>query len=128
MRRMTLLSCVLLLSTAWAVAQYDPDAPSQSTTTAAPATMAVEGCLELDLDGPIGDYTLIDYGGATYQLTGSTAKLKSHVGETVRVTGVVTPVVNIPGAISEGTRPQPTLSVSSIQRLSGVCSDANNIQ
>jgi hypothetical protein len=128
MRRIILLSCILVLSTAWAAVQYDPDAPSQSTTTAAPATMAVEGCLELDPNGPIGTYMLTNYGGASYQLTGSAAKLKPHVGETVRVTGVVTPVVNVPGAMSEGTRTQPTLSVASIKRISGVCSDSNNVQ
>jgi hypothetical protein len=126
MRRIILLSCILVLSTVWAVAQNDPDAPSQSTTTT--TTMTVEGCLELDPNGSIGSYTLTNYGGASYQLTGSAAKLKPHVGETVRVTGMATPVVNVPGAISEGTRTQPTLSVTSIKRISGVCSDSNNVQ
>ena len=85
--------------------------------------MTVVGCL----DGAIGSYTLTNQSGATYQLTGNTEPLKSHVGETIRVTGVITPIVNVPGAMSEGTQTQPSLSVNSFQRISQVCGDVNNI-
>jgi hypothetical protein len=89
---------------------------AQSNTT-------IEGCL----DGAIGNYTLTDRAGATYKLTGNAEQLNGHVGETVRVTGVVTSVVHVPGAMSEGTQTQPTLSVISLKKVSGVCNDANNI-
>jgi hypothetical protein len=89
---------------------------TQSKTT-------IEGCL----DGAIGNYILTDRAGATYRLSGNAEQLKAHVGETIRVTGVVTPVVHVPGAMSEGTETQPTLSVISFKRVSGVCNDANNI-
>jgi len=121
MRRISLLSSILLLSAVWAAAQYDSDSQSESTTVSRKAT--VEGCL----DGAIGNYTLTDYAGVSYRITGNTEPLKAHAGETMRVTGVVTPVVHVPGAMSEGIETQPTLSVVSFQRISAVCNDASNI-
>jgi hypothetical protein len=79
--------------------------------------MAVQGCL----DGAIGRYTLTDFAGVSYQLTGNTEQLKSHVGETLLVKGEITPVVHLPGAMSEGTETQPTLSVFSLRQISAVC-------
>jgi hypothetical protein len=123
MRRIILLSSILLLSAVWAVAQYDPDTPSQSKTTSLQKTIV--GCVDLDSNAGIGSYTLTDNGGTTYRLTGKSRDLKSHVGETVRVTGIVTPLVNEPGSMSEGTETRPTLSIVSIKRVSGVCSDTS---
>jgi hypothetical protein len=119
MRRILLLSSILLSSTLWAVAQtgnVQGDAGSAHTSK-----MTVVGCL----DGAIGKYTLTNEAGATYQLTGNTDPLRLHVGETIRVTGIITPIVNIPGSMSEGTRTQPSLSVDSFQRISQVCGDGN---
>lgn len=121
MRRTILLnSILLLLSAVWAAAQADTDSDSEQTIS---TKLTVEGCLE----GAIGNYTVTDYAGASYQLTGDTEPLKSLVGDTVRVTGEFTPVVHIPYAMSEGTQTQPTLSVTSFKRVSGVCNDANGI-
>jgi hypothetical protein len=92
--------------------------PSMAQSTMQSNT-TIEGCL----DGAIGSYTLTDRAGASYRLTGNTALLKIHVGETVRVT----PVVHVPGAMNEGTETQPTLSVISLKRVSGICNDANSI-
>jgi hypothetical protein len=89
---------------------------TQSNTT-------IEGCL----DGAVENYTLTDSAGATYKLTGNAEQLKAHVGETIRVTGIVTPVVHVPGAMSEGTKTQATLSVISLKQVSDVCKDANDI-
>lgn len=119
MKRIILLSSMLLLSAVWAAAQYESDSGSENRTVS--RKMTIEGCL----DGAIGSYTLTDQQGASYQLTGKTEQLKDYVGGTMRLTGVVTPVVNMPGAISEGTQTQPTMSVISIQRLSAVCNDEN---
>ncbi len=120
MRRTILLSSILLLSAVWAAAQVDSNSDSEQTIS---TRLTVEGCLE----GAIGNYTVTDFAGASYQLTGDTEQLKSHVGDTVRVTGEFTPVVHIPYTTSEGTQTEPTLSVTSFRRISGVCSDAIGI-
>src|ERR1039458_8227104 len=97
MRKIILLSSIFLLLSLWAVAQYDSDSDSARKT--ASSKMTVEGCIE----GAIGNYTLTDHAGTSYQLTGKAEELKLYVGDTMRVTGVVTPVVHVPGAMSEGT-------------------------
>ena len=71
----------LLLTTAWAVAQYDSQSSSQSSSDMSKTT--IEGCLS----GSDGNYSLTDKSGTTYQLTGDTAKLQNHVGHTIQVTG-----------------------------------------
>lgn len=119
MRKIILLNLILLLSAVWAVAQYESDSGSESKVIS--RKMTIEGCL----NGAIGSYTLTDHSGASYQLTGDTEQLKAHVGGTMRVTGVVTPVVNVPGAMSAGTETQPTLSVISIKKVSAVCNNTN---
>src|ERR1700681_536383 len=84
MKRIILLSSILLLSAVCAVAQYEsqqPSASSQSSSDASKTT--IEGCLA----GSVGNYSLTDKSGTTYQLTGDTAKLQAHVGHTVQVTG-----------------------------------------
>ena len=121
MRTSILLSSLILLSAMGAMAQNDSNSGSVSVTPSVKAT--IEGCLQ----GAVGNYTLFDYAGASYLLTGDTEQLKAHDGETIRVTGAISPVVNVPGAISEGTNTQPTLSVISFKQLSSVCSDADNL-
>jgi hypothetical protein len=121
MRRIILLSSILLLSAVWAVAQYGSS--SENGTETISIERSVEGCL----DGAIGSYTLTDSAGASYRLTGDTEQLKPHVGETLKVTGMVTPIVHEPGAMSEGTETEPTLSIISFRRVSLLCGDTNNI-
>jgi hypothetical protein len=119
MRSIFLLISILLLSAAWAVAQYEnPDSDSQANAS----RVSMAGCL----DGASGSYTLTDAGGAVYRLTGKTEQLKAHIGQTIRVTAMSNPVVNVPGSMSEGTQTLPTLSVISFKRLSGVCNFASN--
>lgn len=125
MRKIILLSSILLLSAVWMVAQSDNDSSESGTNTGNPNSSreTVVGCLE----GAIGNYTLTNASGFSYQLIGNTEPLKAHVGETMQVTGELTPIVHAPGAMSEGTRTQPTLSVIEFQRISQVCGDNNNI-
>ena len=125
MRRIILLSSILLLSAAWTVAQSDNSSSESGTNPSNPISSreTVVGCLE----GAIGNFTLTNASEFTYQLTGNTEPLKAHVGETLRVTGIVTPIVNVPGAMSEGTKTEPSLSVIAFQRVSQVCGDTNNI-
>ena len=96
--------------------------PVMAQSNTQPKT-TIEGCL----DGAIGHYTLTDRAGTTYKLSGNAQQLNAHVGETMQVTGVVTSVVHVPGAMSEGTETQPTLAVISLKKVSGVCNDPNNI-
>ena len=122
MRRNFLLISILLLSAAWAVAQYGGGSENESQPNTSKITVA--GCLDV----AAGNYTLTDPSGAVYQLTGKTEKLKAHVGQTLRVTAISSPVVNVPGSMSEGTESLPTLSVVSFKQVSGICSNgANNI-
>jgi hypothetical protein len=120
MRRIVLMIAMFLLPAVWAVAQYDSGPNSESTNS---TKTIIEGCLT----GAIGNYTLTNFAGASYRLTGKTERLKAHVGETVRVTGVFTPVVYVPGSMSEGTETQPSLSVISFRRVSGVCTERNSL-
>lgn len=142
MRKTILLGSVLLLAAGWAAAQNDSGVSGATTGTITSATsdattdatasgggagaqvaITLEGCL----GAAIGNYTLTNLAGATYQLTGNTEQLKRHDGEMLRVTGVVTELVHVPGAMNEGTETQPTLSVTSFRTVSKVCGDADSL-
>ena len=126
MRTIILLSSILLLSAAWAGTETGSSSVSQSNPASSDAVSSVttvEGCL----DGANGSYTLTDQGGTSYRLAGNLEPLKEHVGETMRISGTMQPVVHIPGAMSEGTEMRPTLLVSSYEKVSGVCGEDNNI-
>jgi hypothetical protein len=105
MKKVYLITAVLLLSTAWVVAQTAPTSPSTSQTS--PSTQqstppsqsvpdassqtaqtstdnsSIEGCL----NGSAGSWTLTDSTGKTWQLAGDTSKLSDHVGHQVRISG-----------------------------------------
>ena len=111
MRKTFLITAILLLSTAWAVAQTTPNsqqpvtpgASSPSSTMPSPQSStpdtssnatqtssqtadnstAIEGCLS----GSSGSYTLTDQSGKAWQLAGDTSKLTEHVGHQVRIMG-----------------------------------------
>lgn len=132
MRRMILLSFIILLSTVWAAAQTGSGSNSGSQATSpatSPATrpatspvtnqMTIQGCL----GGAVGEFTLTDKTGITYQLNGNTDKMNAHVGETVRVTGLRPSGGALPGAMSEdvGSNTPPSLSVISFEHISPNC-------
>ena len=111
MRKVYLITSILLLSSVWLMAQSTPSSsqqpstpptsdqsspstasPSQTTTTQTTTTdttqtstnsSSIEGCLS----GSAGSYTLTDTAGKTWQLAGDTSKLTEHVGHNVRLTG-----------------------------------------
>jgi cytoskeletal protein RodZ len=113
MRKLSLVAAILLLSSAWVLAQsgtapsdQNPSSsspsqtsPSQTSPSSAPSAQqpaqqpdtsqtaaagsSVEGCVS----GSAGNYTLTDASGKTYQLAGDTSKLADHVGHQVRITG-----------------------------------------
>ncbi len=115
MKRIILLNSILLLSSVWAVAQYENNSGSPGNTK----KMTVEGCIE----GAVGNYTLTDYAGTAYRLTGNMDQLRDHVGGIMQVTGLLYPVTYVPGAMSEGTETRPLLSVLSLKQISAVCGD-----
>ena len=126
MRRMFLLSFMLVLSAAWALAQYEfegnPDSLAAAQTAAYRTT--VEGCL----DTQSGSYILTLPSGAIYHVAGGKTQLTSHVGEQVRIPGTVTPLINVPGSSGEATENQPTLSVGSLTSISGLCKTNNDVR
>src|SRR5258708_23423416 len=84
MLKTLLLAFSLLMCTGWLLAQEDShqgmnkgDSMSQTN---------VEGCLQ----GSNGSFTLTDTTGKMYQLQGDAAQLGEHVGQEVRVTGMMT--------------------------------------
>ena len=122
MKRTLLLGSILLLSALCAVAQYGTQDPVTDTTDAGKIT--VEGCLA----GSVGNYSLTDKSGTTYELTGDTAKLQAHVGHTIKVTGTTAsnvgsaPATGHSGSMSAPADAPPALSVSSFKHVSTSCS------
>jgi hypothetical protein len=114
MKKVYLITAILLLSTAWVVAQTAPTSPStsqtspstqqstspsqstpdssssttQTTTTQTTQTSTEnEASIEGCLNGSAGSWTLTDSTGKTWQLAGDTSKLGDHVGHQVRISG-----------------------------------------
>jgi hypothetical protein len=118
MKRIFLLSSILLLSAVFAVAQYDkqpdPSNPGANVTT-------VEGCLA----GSTGNYSLTDKFGTTYQLTGETAMLQAHVGHTIQITGTSAPNTHTTGdkagSMSGSADARQMFTVTSFKHISPHC-------
>src|SRR5215510_3345293 len=97
MRKFWLLTALLLLCSAWVVAQSTPPAASSDSSQASipqtsasssqgsdtESTKTIEGCLS----GSAGSWTLTDSSGKTYQLQGDDSKLSKDVGHQVRIKG-----------------------------------------
>jgi hypothetical protein len=111
MRKLYLITSILLLSSVWLVAQTSPSSPGSATqqpstdqsspsatspsqasptqstapdtTQTSTSNSSIEGCLS----GSSGNYTLTDTAGKAWQLSGDTSKLTEHVGHQVRITG-----------------------------------------
>lgn len=111
MRKVYVISAIVLLSSLWIVAQNEPPTtlpgnpqqypsappsqqkptvpppPDTSQTATAPVLTdqgkSVEGCI----GGSSGSFTLTDTVGKTWQLTGETTGLGDHVGHTVEAWG-----------------------------------------
>lgn len=137
MRKLSLITAILLLSSAWMLAQsstsptsqYPSSAPSsaqpaaqdaQQTGTQAAKDAAgstVEGCV----GGSAGSYTLTDSSGKTYQLAGDTSKLGDHVGHDVKVTGTTASAAGAAAPSAAGST--PTITVTKIKMVSATCTN-----
>src|SRR5215471_15221805 len=136
MRKWSLITALLLLSSAWVVAQNSstpptvPDnsqqypsssgqKPDTSQTSAPPAgtdkaAQNIEGCIA----GAAGSFTLTDATGKTYQLAGDTSKLSDHVGHSVQISGAEEP--NTAGAAASAGAPA-TFNVKKVKMLAASC-------
>ncbi len=103
MRKTVLLTIVLLVLAAWAVAQQgtNPSAPGSnsqapsagsSAQDSAPQATSAETTVEGCLGGTAGNYTIADKSGAIYKLQVSddeSAAIGKHIGQQVRVKGML---------------------------------------
>src|SRR5215510_2614755 len=89
MRKFWLLTALLLLCSAWLVAQStspaaSPNSPAVSSSqTSDTEGKTIEGCLS----GSAGNWTLTDSSGKTWQLQGDDSKLSKEVGHQVKIKG-----------------------------------------
>jgi hypothetical protein len=92
MRKFSLITAILLLCSAWMVAQSSPpsaDPASQSAQQSDKSQASdqsgqpIEGCLS----GAADTFKLTDATGKTYELTGDTHGLAENVGHQVRLWG-----------------------------------------
>lgn len=121
MKKPFLLSSILLLTAAFAVAQYGSQSGSNPSSSDMSQT-TIQGCLA----GSDGNYTLTDKSGTTYQLTGDTAKLQNHVGHTIQVTGTSAPDAGDmsekqSGSMSAPSDSPPMFNVTSFKHVSATC-------
>jgi hypothetical protein len=138
MRKWFLIVGVLVLSSAWLVAQSrssPPPAPDNSqynqqpssssqqqpdaSQTKEPAATAgtahtIEGCIT----SVAGGYTLTDNSGKTYQLSGDTSKLANEVGHDVKATGTEESQA---GGAAAGAGAPSTFTVRKIKVVSTTC-------
>jgi Protein of unknown function (DUF5818) len=139
MKKFSLVTAILLLSSAWMLAQsstsptdssqYPSSSPSAQQPAQSPdmsqstqagkaaegAGTTVEGCI----GGSAGNFTLTDSSGKTYQLAGDTSKLGDHVGHDVKVTGTIASAAA--GAAAAGAGATPTLTVKKVKMVSSTC-------
>ncbi len=136
MKKILLLSSILLLSVTWALAQYGSQSSTSQSSTSSESSNSgmskttLQGCLS----GSNGNYTLTDSSGATYQLTGDTAKLEKHIGHTIQVTGTPqtssasnTTSGNPSGSMSGSAEAQQTFDVTSFKHVSGKCNTSGGM-
>jgi uncharacterized protein YdeI (BOF family) len=139
MKKFSLVTAILLLSSAWMLAQSNTSPSSQQYPSSSPSTQqpaqppdmsqsptqagkaaegaatTVEGCI----GGSAGNYTLTDTSGKTYQLAGDTSKLGEHVGHDVKVTGTTASAAG--GAAAAAGGAAPTLTVKKVKMVSSTC-------
>jgi hypothetical protein len=88
MRKLSLLTAVLLLSCSWTIAKST--ANDGSSGSRAQESTLIRGCLS----GSTGNFVLTDEPGFDYRLEGHTAGLEKMVGAEVQVRGIQTAAPN----------------------------------
>jgi len=126
MRKLSLVAAILLLSSAWVLAQNSSQYPSSTAPSAqqpaqqpdASATSSGDQTVEGCISGSAGNFTLTDASGKTYQLAGDTSKLGDHVGHEVRVTGSTDGAGGAAAAAGGGPA---TLTVKKVKMVASSC-------
>lgn len=138
MKRILLLSSILMLSAVWAMAQYgsQPSTSGQATTdtttqSSHSSTDAGSTTLQGCLGGSDGNYSLTDKTGTKYQLSGDTSKMTAHVGHTVQVMGTSgsgassSTTSSQTGSMSGSADSGHTFNVTSFKHISGSCDSSH---
>jgi hypothetical protein len=136
MSKLSLRAAILLLSSAWVLAQSGAAPSNQNPGSTSPSAQqpaqqpdtsqkstgedTVEGCVARTADV----FTLTDASGNIYKLAGDTRKLADHVGHQVRITGGESP--GRPGGATSGATSGPagggrTLYVDTVKMIASSC-------
>jgi hypothetical protein len=129
MRKLLLLSSILLMSVVWAGAQVGSGSNGGNpVATPDPNKVNIQGCL----GGEVGELTLTDRTGTSYQLTGNTENMYRNVGHTVMVTGEKPSGLPAPGSMAAkadtNTDTPPSLTVISFQDVAPSCDQTQGQQ
>ena len=118
MSKLSLGAAILLLSSAWTLAEVSTPPTDQnptSSTQSTEQTATIDGCLSGNVDA----FFLTDAHGGTYELTGDTAQLTERVGHKVRLWGYADSVANAELITAGG--PHAAFGVKKVQSLSTAC-------
>ena len=147
MKKILLLSIILLVSASWVVAQSSTGQPPSPNYPNGPSSHQMGGQnsqgsqdspgmgrqsspndntsgnhtqIEGCLAGSSGAYTLTDASGNTWQLQGDDAQLSKHVGESVRIAGSANSSGGNAGMAGQN------FSVSRVRKISNTCNNAGS--
>jgi hypothetical protein len=122
MKKICLLSAILLLSAGWLMAQSTTSSSSSTSGTEHSMNKTMRGCL----GGSAGSYTLTETSGKEFNLRGDSAQLAEHLGQEVRITGEETkaPASTSTTSQSASSTSNPTLEVSKVEKVAATCSTA----
>jgi hypothetical protein len=115
MIRLSLGTAILLLSSAWTLAQAGTGSTRATEQLGKSQTASIEGCLSSVVD----DFVLTAANGRTYELTGDTAQLTARVGNQVRVWGHADRPADAESTVAGG--PHTAFGVEKVQSLSAGC-------
>jgi hypothetical protein len=118
MRTTFLLTLTLALLATWTAAQEQKNTPSSNSNQA-----TVRGCLT----GAVHQYRLVDEKRVVYRVEGNDKELSGFDGQQVEITGKIED--RIPPkekqTASSFSRPEHSLTVASINKISDTCTGAS---
>ena len=115
MSRLSHRTAILLLSSAWTLAQASTGNTQSTEQPGRSQTASSEGCLSSVVD----DFVLTAANGRTYELTGDTAQLTARVGNQVRVWGRSDRPADAESTVAGG--PHTAFGVEKLQSISASC-------
>ena len=139
MTKTILLTFTLLSCTAWMAAQSTTPSTSTPDTSSAPSSQTGAGQSGADSAGMNGSqttitgclnsagsgYTLTDASGTTYQLSGDTSKLSSHVNNQVELKGTASSSdsASSASASSGAASGGQMFNVTKVKKIASTCSN-----